>query len=187
VLSVIRSQDKYPWLVENLRPRENGALKDALDHQFVEVRHALLRDLLRRSADRLWLSHHYSRHYPEGRHLSPQEFNRVCDFCGNETHCWRYEDSCIGLPSRDMVMCSRCGIVADEPAEKEIEIRLEPVRKLEGTSHRHRLVIHNRSNRHVQLSFFLQFHHWKQLGIEQNTAISDASIEPGGSIEKRFT
>ncbi len=186
VVSLVRVRSSYPGYSESLFPAEYGIGGGTLSGRLQLVRHALLKELVQRTADRVWLSHHYAEHYPSARHLDSGGAKDLCAFCGIPTHCWRYEDDCTGLAARDMVICPRCGIVNDCPAASEVQIDLQPVPSISGTTHRQRIRIGNHSGRDLRVSYFVQFHSWRKLGVDGDTQIFEDVIPPEGWVEREI-
>ena len=185
VLALVRADTGYPRLFEPLQTEQSIPLDQALSSRVQLIRRALLEDLVRRTADRVWLNHHYASHYSTALRLEDAG-SAVCAFCGNPTHTTRHDDPYTGLTPRDMTICTRCGIVGDLPSRSPLEIELQPTAAFEGVDHIQRLLIRNRGEHPVELSYFVQFHSWKKLGVDGVTRIIDVTIPAHSAIENEI-
>lgn len=156
-------------------------LNDALWKARRLVIETLLAELAKSS---LWLSHQYGQQYPLQYQLQPESPPTLCYTCGGNISNWRHEDNCTDLPSRTMVVCARCGIIADCPAPAELEIRLPAFKQLVGARHQQQIIINNRSNRKIELSFFVQFNQWQKVGSSVDPPIQDLVVEPGETVKR---
>lgn len=179
--ATVGEQMKSTGYIEPVRAKQKFE-SPLVDQALTRARHTLLLDFYRRSAQRLWLNHNYSAFFPQITHDS--EVSKQCDTCGNDIHRWQYEDPLTEFAGRNLDMCPRCGIIADEPMDSEIELHLDPINSLEWGALRHKVHIRNNSHRTVTLTCFLQFHHWKELGVEAKPAMWDATMEPVSSLEQ---
>ncbi len=186
LLQTLRHYDTYPALIENVYTAGTNDVPTSLHRRLRKLRETLLLELSARSAERLWLSHHYAGHYSRMQHLAEEDTPRRCHTCGNNVHIVRYEEDSSALPSRDLLMCSRCGIVADQPAQPEIGLRLSPSSPV-GSSHRQKITVTNLTQRRIDVSLTLQFHLWERLGIESENEVFEFTLEPGGSAEEDVT
>jgi hypothetical protein len=156
-------------------------LAEVLDEHLTEARHAVLQHLIELTADRLWISQVYGRHYssirrePAGR--------APCPYCNCETTHWLYEDECTGRPPRRLVICARCGIIADHPAAKQIDVRMQKIDDLPLEGVRVGVAITNCSEHSMRPVIAAHFHEWRDLGVSSHLPPRDVQITGGETIE----
>lgn len=186
ILEPLRAMVAYP------RPLEL-ALADAAARHFdillndtlLQSRRLLMETLLAELAtSSLWLSHQYGQLYPLQYRLPEDNPPSSCYTCRSNISNWRHEDNITDLSPRTVVVCARCGIIADCPFPPELEIRLPPFKELVGARHKQQISVSNRSNRKIALSFFVQFNQWRKVGSTVDPIIQDLVIEPGETAER---
>jgi biotin carboxylase len=191
ILEPVRAMLSYPRPLE-LALGEAAArhFQILLNDALWRARHLLIERIMTDlGMRRLWFSQQYGQAYPLQYRLPTTEEACACPTCNSKTYAWRYEDNCTDLPSRNMLICARCGIIADGPAQAEIEIQLPPFNELVGDRHEQKLVLRNLSDRKIDLTIFAQFNQWRKLGSTVAPLMQDIVLEPGETVETeaRFT
>jgi hypothetical protein len=180
VLSVLRAAASYPRVLEPITANYLARnLQDVLEAHFADVRHSLLGAIRHELAGRrLLLSHRYAPAYPSVRLLGGGTGTEPCPLCRSRTCTWRYQDDLTGLGTRHVVICDRCGIIADHPVPRELHIQLSPLPAITASSQTGGVTLGNCSARKIMVSFTVQFDWWKHLGIEVSPAVQDVTLEP---------
>ncbi|HEY2295468.1 MAG TPA: hypothetical protein VGM86_32595, partial [Thermoanaerobaculia bacterium] len=185
VLTILRAAAGYPRPVDLVLG--DGVLRNlglVLDVKLREVRRRALAAVLGvMETTRLWPSqsyaHVYSRMQPVGTGAAGP-----CPFCSGSTFCWSYEDPLTDFPSRHLRICSRCGIIGDQPAAAELELRVAPRRELTRTHATQTFTLRNLGSRPLSLTCFLQFNQWRQLGIAVEPDLIDLDLAAGEEVER---
>jgi len=185
IISQLRFGAGYPRLVEfaigETVIRNMAAILDA---QFTEARHEVLRQLVELTADRLWISQSYGRHYSSVRREPSGSV--PCPYCACETTQWRFDDDCTGRPARTLVICARCGIIADHPTERELAVRIEKVGELPLDGVTVGVSVTNRAERTLKASVAAQFHEWRGLGVSADAGLFTFELAPGETLTRDF-
>jgi hypothetical protein len=190
VLKPLRAMVSYPRPLELALGEAAARNFDfLLDDALLQTRRLVIEKILTMlEKSSLWLSHQYGSVYPLQYRLPSESPPARCHTCDSSVYNWRYEDNCTGLSPRTMVLCVRCGIIADTPVPAELEICLPAFNELSGASHEQQIIVRNRSDRQIELSLFAQFNQWKRIGSTVDPLIQELNLEPGetANIEARF-
>lgn len=180
ILGFLRAAAAFPRPVELAMGQSMVRHVDALtEADFAILRRAGLDAALRRlERKRLWISQGYAQAYPLTSRADAGG-SGACPHCGEGVARWRYEDSLTGLPSRDLTICDRCGIIADSPADTGVEIALETVERLATETQEQCFTLRNASPRPVTVGYRLQFNEWKTLGVEAEDNRGEVTLAPG--------
>jgi hypothetical protein len=178
-------------------PPEIGALaagaatehiKLQLDDMLLTARQQLLSDIINKMATGpVWISHLYASEYPQVSKVLPQESPVSCQFCRGSITSWLYEDPATDLPSRHLLICSRCGIVADYPAAKRVDVVFDVARLPggkggeHGLTHTQGLTVTNHGDSALALTLFLQCNAWEKQGIISDPLFHEVELQPGES------
>ena len=120
-------------------------IKAIVASDFSALRRASLNAMLRElQHSRVWISQRYAHAYPLIARAGPK-YDGNCPHCSEHTTCWRYEDNCTNFPARRLLVCNRCGIISDIPADAGVEIRLDTIDTLSSPTQKQSFVIINRS------------------------------------------
>lgn len=181
LLSLLRAAVGYPRAIEMVLGasvvRHLGAVLEARGE---ELRRRLLEAIRTAMArTRLWISQCYGGAYARLERAGGTAAS--CQACGNRRVVWRFEDPLGELESRHLTLCSRCGIVADEPAEPELELALAGPAVGSGSELHFDFAIANRTARALALSAFLQCNQWQDLGFKADPERLELALEPGES------
>lgn len=184
VLALLRAMVSYPRPLELALGEAAARNFDfLLDDALLKTRRLILEKILTMlEKGSLWLSHQYRGMYPIQYKLQSESLPAKCDTCRSSVYHWRYEDNCTDLTPRTMMLCARCGIIADVPFPAELEICLPAFSEFTGTSHDQQIIVSNRSDRNIELSLFVQFNQWAKIGSTVNPVIQELDLEPGKTV-----
>jgi hypothetical protein len=184
LLGILRAAAGYPRPVELV-------LGDSMLRNFGLVLDVKLREIRQRAlaavlgvmeTTRLWPSQSYSHVYSCMKPVGTGSAG-PCPFCANSTFCWSYEDPLTDFPSRHLRICSRCGIISDQPAAPQLEVRVTPRRELTRRRETQTFTLRNLCSRPLGLTCFLQFNQWRQIGIAVEPGLMDFDLAVGEEVE----
>jgi hypothetical protein len=153
-----------------------------LGDDLTEVRRAVLAELRRVIArERSWLSHQYRCECAVVGCIEPKANAAHCPACGEGTTHWRYEDAAGEVEPRRLVICHRCGIIADTPAPPVLEVRFSPPDEVRGPVYRERFIIRNLRSEAMAVSVAAQFNEWELAGIVAHPPLHELILDAGAS------
>ncbi len=161
------------------------SLPGIVDNKLHEIRCAVLGQFVELTAGRLWISQLYGRHYTSVRRQPAT--SALCPCCGCEITSWRYNDDCTQRPSRLLVICARCGIIADHPTENCLAVRMDTVGVLPLKGVCVSIAVTNLADCRLQASLAAQFHEWRDLGISARESAFSFELAPGETLERQLT
>jgi hypothetical protein len=183
ILTQVRFAAGYPRAIDlaigDLVIRNLDAI---LSEQFAALRHAVLEQLIELTATRLWISQNYGRFYSSVRRQ--KGIAGACIYCSCETTEWVYEDKVEGRAARTLVICARCGIVADHPQNRQIDVRMEIVKDLPLDALRVRISFRNVTDHPIEASIAVPFHEWRPLGVTGGLEPQRLSLAAGEVTER---
>lgn len=185
ILSQLRFGIGYPRLVEylvgELMIRNLGSI---LEEQLTQARHTILDQLIELTADRLWLSQRYGRHYSSVRRAPSG--TAPCPYCVSETTPWHYADEVTGRTSRTLMICARCGIIADHPTESPLHVSMGKLHELPLAGVTVTVSVSNRSETPLHVAVIAHFHEWRNLGISRDGEHVDLQLMAGQTAHHEF-
>ena len=183
LLTAQRIAGAYPRAIEfTLAERAARHALPLLGPDLARIRRAVLDDLRRGIAtERSWLSHQYRRACaPVGR-ADPDPGYERCPTCGQDTTHWRCEDPAAELEPRRLVICHRCGIIADRPFEAVLDVRFSPSPLTGGQQYSERFCVTNCSAEPLEASVAAQFNEWEMSGIAAHPTLHELALDAGAS------
>lgn len=136
---------------------------------------AILAALARR---RIWISQEYGGLFARVQRAGPGH-DGECPHCANHVTAWAYEDWLNGFASRHVLICSRCGIIADGPSESPVAVEFETIGCFQRSEERMTIRIRNLGDLPLGVSLAVQLNDWKAAGVQGTDCRVDFAIGPG--------
>jgi hypothetical protein len=183
LLDYLRLVISYPASIDLLATgKVVESIKQQLHRITVGARQQLLLDILNKmAAGPVWISHLYGDSLPQVSKVSSREGAVSCHFCGGIITRWLYEDPVTLLPGRQVLICSRCGIIADHPAAKHLDIAFDTAHVPSGASHEQGLTVTNCGDSTLELTLFVQVNGWEKQGIVCEPLLHEVVLRAGES------
>ena len=84
------------------------------------------------------------------------------------------------------MICARCGISADYPAECELTVNMGRINILPQEGARIPVAVTNCTERRMRGSVATQFHDWRSMGISVDKDVVDFDLAPRETFEREF-
>ena len=116
------------------------------------------------AARRIWISQEYADLFADLRRAGPAH-DCACPHCGNDAVAWAYADRITHLPSRHMLICSRCGIISDVPAQTPLRIAFPTIGRFRTRDQPVEVRVTNTADTPAVVSLALQLNEWRMQGL----------------------
>ena len=159
-------------------------LDTILSEEFAAARHAVLNEFIELTGTRLWISQNYGRSFTS---VSRQPGTPgSCPYCDCEITDWVYDDRVEGRNARTVSICARCGIIADHPKIKTLDVRMEVIRNLPLEGLLFRISVHNTGDHTIHASIAAAFHEWRPLGVTGGLGPAEVTLAAGEIVEREI-
>ena len=113
---------------------------------------------------RIWISQEYAELFADLRRAGPAH-DCACPHCGNEAVAWAYADRITHLPSRHVLICSRCGIISDVPAQTPLRVAFPTIGRFRAREQPVAVQVTNTTDTPAAVSLALQLNEWRTQGL----------------------
>jgi hypothetical protein len=153
-------------------------LNEATENLITDLRRCACDRILEILAERrIWISQEYAELYADVRRAGP-EFDSDCPHCGNAFVAWAYVDRITHLPRRHVLICNRCGIIADTPADTPLRVSFPTIGNFRIRDEVVEISVTNIADTPVEVSLALQLNEWRTQGLNGFGCRTEFDINP---------